>query len=215
MSLANFSDLKAATTRWMARSDVAGDAEDFIMLGEAGLNRELSAVETEATLTGTVDSRVIDITAQQVMRPRALFLNRADLSREIELTLKTDGTFPYSDTSGEPKFWSVDGTNIKFDRPLDQAYTFRFEFSQRFALSDSATTNWLLTNHPDVYLAATLIWGGLFTRNDATGARWAEVLASGVPSVRNAIAEKKRAIATVDPALANIGRRFHYDGIYE
>lgn len=212
MALGTFDDLKAAVTRWSARSDVAGDAEDFIMLGEAGLNRELQAVETEATLTGIIGSRSIDISAHSVVRPRSLFLTYPDIGDEVQLTPKADGTFPYIDDNGEPELWSVDGDNIKFDRPLDQEYSFRFEFSQRFALSDAAPTNWLLTNHPDVYLAAVLIWGGLFTRNDTVGSRWAAVLNTGVPSVRGAIAQKKRALLTVDPALSRMNRRYVYNG---
>ena len=212
MALGTFDDLKVAVTRWSARSDLAGDAEDFILLGEAALNRELQAVETEATLTGTVGSRSIDISAHSVERPRALFLTYPDTGDEVQLTSKTDGTFPYIDDNGEPELWSVDGDNIKFDRPLDQAYSFRFEFSQRFALSDAAPTNWLLTNHPDVYLAAVLIWGGLFTRNDTVGSRWVAVLNTGIPSVRSAIAQKKRALLTVDPALSRMNRRYVYNG---
>lgn len=210
MALANFSDLKAATSRWMARSDVAGDAEDFILLGESALNRELQAIETESTLVGSIGSRSISISALSVLRPRALFLTDPGNGDELELTQKTDGTFPYTDDSDAPEFWSVDGTNIKFDCPLDLAYSFRFEFTQRFALSEAAPTNWLLTNHPDVYLAAVLIWGGLFTRNDATGARWAAVLKTGIPSVRNIIAQKRRGILTVDPAISS--RRSVYTG---
>src|SRR5688500_11524491 len=111
----------------MARTDVATEAEHFIMLGESALTRTIQAVDTDTPQTGVVDSREIDISAHQVMRPRALFLKRAESNREIALTPQTDGTFPYAETSGEPKIWSCDGDEIKFERPLDQAYTFRFE----------------------------------------------------------------------------------------
>lgn len=211
MALANFSDLKTAVARWLARGDLAGEAEDFIMLGEAALNRELSAVETDATLTGTIGSNVIDISALSVETPRSLFLNSG--WGERQLTRKTDGTFPYSETNGEPSYWSVDGTNIKFDRPLDQAYSCRFEFAQRFALSDASPTNWLLTNHPDVYLAAVLVWGGVFTRNPDMEARYGRILALGISAARHAIAQKKRAELTVDAAITRVNpRQPYYDG---
>lgn len=206
MALANFSDLKSSVTRWLARTDLAGDAEDFILLGEATLNRELPAVETEATLTGTVSSREIDISSLSIVEPRNLFLKRAGIG-DILLTQKADGTFPYSDTNAQPRFWSIDGTKIKFDCPLDEAYSFRFEYQERFALSDASPTNWLLTNHPDVYLSAVLIWGGIFTRNDARAATFAETLRVGIPSVRNSIVQKKRAVLSVDAGLQGIGSR--------
>lgn len=211
MAISTYSELQTAVTDWMARSDLSGNAADFIMLGEARLNRELNPVETDATITGTQDSRRIDISAQSCVEPIALFLAETGMD-EVELTRKTDGTFPYLATAGKPSFWAVDGTNIDFDRPLDASYPFRFRFRQRFALSDSATTNWLLANHPDIYLAATLIWGGLFTRSSDIGSTFKAILDEGIPEVRSLIAQSKRGTLTVDAALYDIGRRAYYDG---
>lgn len=211
MALGTFDDLKAAVTRWLARSDLAGDAKDFITLGEAGLNRELPAVETDTTLTGTIGSRVISISSIALVEPRGLFLIDPDTGEESKLTPLTDGTFPYFSENSSPQSWSIDGDNIKFDYPLDQAYQFRFEFQQRFALSVAAPTNWLLTNHPDVYLAAVLVWGGIFTRNSARGTTFAAVLDSALPSVRNIIAQKKRALLRVDNALRDISRMYYHE----
>ena len=200
MAITNYAELKTALTTWMTRGDVASQAADCIALGEAGLNRELSAVEVDATLTGVLDSRSIDISALAMVEPIALFL--AETSRdEVELTPQEDGTFPYRFLSGYPRFWAIDGTNIDFDCPLDQAYPFRFRYRQRFALSDAAPTNWLLTNHPDLYLAATLVWGGVFIQDDPTASRWVSILNSALPSVKNIIAQSKRATLTVDSAL--------------
>lgn len=200
MAITDYAGLKTAVSNWMARSDVSGDAADFITLAEAALNRELDPVETDTTLTGVANSRRIDIASTSCVEPIALFLAEAGCD-EIEITPKVDGTFPYLDSSGKPRYWAVDGTNIDFDRPLDAAYPFRFRLKQRFALSDAATTNWLLTNHPDVYLAASLVWGGLFTQNDPAASRWMTVLSSGIPSVAHTISQSKRALATVDPML--------------
>ena len=119
---------------------------------------------------------------------------------------KADGTFPYTDTPDQPRFWAMDGSNIDFDCPLDTAYTFRFRIRQRYALSDSATTNWLLTNHPDIYIAATLIWGGGYIRDFEYAGIFNTSLAAGIESVKNVIMEQNRAELTVDPALASIGR---------
>lgn len=206
MPLASFDDLKSAVGTWMARGDVAGNAEDFIALGEAGLNRELNPVEIDATLAGAAGSRTIDISSQSMVEPLALFLAQIG-EDEIELTRKQAGTFPFLDLTGKPALWSINGSNIEFDRELDAAYPFRFRFRQRFALSASATTNWLLTNHPDLYLAATLIWGGVFTQDDPTAARWVSIMNTALPSVRHIIAQSNRSTLNVDPALSRIGRR--------
>lgn len=211
MALANLDDLKSAVTKWMARGDVAGSAEEFIALAEAGLNRELAPVETDVALTGTIDSRSIDISGTACVEALALFLERTGRT-EKPLKRKADGTFPYRDELGEPSIWTVDGDNIDFDCKLDQAYSFRFRTRQRFALSDSQPTNWLLTNHPDVYLAATLLWGGVFTRNSPFAATHVSVLDRALPSVRHAIAQRNRGVSGMDPMVATAGRRQCFNG---
>ena len=200
MAITTYSELKSAVTNWMTRGDVASQAAECISLAEAGLNRELSPIETDATLAGVVDSRSIDISALSMVEPIALFLAQSGYD-EVELKPMDDGTFPYVVTSGYPRIWAIDGTNIDFDRPLDTAYPFRFRYRQRFALSDAAPTNWLLTNHPDVYLAATLVWGGVFIQDDPAASRWVSLLNSALPSVRNIIVQSRRGTLSVDPAL--------------
>ncbi len=211
MALSTYAQLQTAVGNWMARGDLSGEAADFITLGEARLNREIPAVETDVTITGTLNSRRIDVSANSVVSPIALFLVEAN-GDEIEIVQRSDGSFPYSSTSDQPRFWAMDGTNIDFDCPLDSAYTFRFRIRQRFSLSDASPTNWLLTNHPDIYLAATLMWGGVFTQDSTYGTTFLQVLKEGVPQVQNIIAEQSRGILTVDPALSQFGRGAYYDG---
>jgi hypothetical protein len=205
MALSTYSELKTFLQDMMARSDLSGNVADFITLAEARLNREIPAVETDVTLTGTADNRRISVSANSVVSPIALFLVDTD-GDEIELTQKSDGSFPYTDTSDQPKFWAMDGTNIDFDCPLDEAYTFRFRIRQRYVLSDSATTNWLLTYHPDIYVAAALIWGGGYTKDFEYAGIFNSSLLAGIESVKNIIAEQSRGVLTVDPALTSMGR---------
>lgn len=213
MALGTYSDLLASVGDWMARLDLLGNAPDFIALAEARLNRELNPVEVETVITGTIDSRSIDISALGVEEPIALFLSRPNLN-EAELTQKAAGTFPIVAVSGMPRYWDREQETIGFDRPLNDAYPFRFRYSQYFRLSNTVPTNWLLTNHPDVYLAASLVWGGLYIQNNQYAAQFQAVLNSGLPEVRHMIAQSKRAILTVDPMLQRIGQplRGYYNG---
>lgn len=211
MALSNYTDLQASALDWMERAGVARDVAacpDWITLAEARLNRELGAVETDTTITGTVGSRTIDISSIAMVQPIALFL--AQVGRdEVLLTPKADGTFPYLTSSGVPKYWAIDGQAVDFDRPLDQAYPFRIRYRERFNLAQSST-NWLLTSNPDLYLAAVLMWGAGYNEDWSNGTVWKTILDEGIPSVKNLIAQNKRAVATVDPALARIGRRFRF-----
>ena len=208
MAIANYTDLKTKVASWLRRSGnstYVSEVPDIVTLAEARLNRELGAVEEDTTLTGTLNSRRIDISAVSVVEPIALFLAESGRD-EREVKFKADGTFPYLNTAGRPSFAAIDGTNIDFDRPLDAAYPFRFRYREKFNLSDSATTNWLLTNHPDVYLAACLLWGCTYLQSFQPALAYKSVLDEGIPSVKNIIAQSKRGVLTVDPALTQSTR---------
>jgi hypothetical protein len=211
MTITNYTELQQAVSDWMARGDVSGNAADFISLAEARLNRELNPVETDVALVGVISSRTIDISSIAMVKPIALFI--AETGGERPLLMRANGTFPYIDSEGKPSIWSIDGSTIAFDRPCDQAYSFRSRYQERFALSGSVTTNSLLTLHPDVYLAATLMWGGVFTQDGAYAAGFKTLLDEAIPSIRSNMAQGRRGLLMVDPGLvaANRSDRWYFD----
>ena len=211
MALDTYANLKTAVADWMHRSDITGNVEDWITLAEARLNRELNPVEEEVTLTGTQGSRTIDVSSYSIVEPLRLYWQETSSGDEIKLTKKD--SFPYYSTAGKPSLWMYDSDDeeINFDVPLDSAYSFRFQFRERFTLSDTATTNWLLTNYPDVYLAACCVWGNVYQQKPETAVTFEAVLRDGIPSVRNIIAQQNRAIAGVDPMLRRVGTYPYYD----
>ncbi len=210
MALANYTDLQASVIKWMTRTgdtDFVADLPDMIALAEARLNRELGVVETDAALVGVIGNRRIDISSLSVVRAIALFYVDGS-GNETPIQKQEDGTYGYSGSAGFPTIWSQDGTNIDFNCPLDAAYNFRFRYRQKFNLATSPT-NWLLTNHPDVYLAAALIWGAGYNEEFNEYGFWKMTLDEGIPSVRNLIKQSNRGTLRVDPALQ--ARRHHFD----
>lgn len=204
MAISTYSELKTAIADWMARSDVSGSAADFITLGEARLNRLLEVVATTATLTGVVDSLAVSVSALSIVDPVNLYVT--DNGREYFVTPRALGSFTIEETSGLPSMWAIEGTTITFDRACGQAYSFRFVYQGRFALSDAAPTNEFLTNNPDLYMAASIVWGAVYTKDMQGGAMWKGMLDEFTAEVRNNISQKKRSQLTIDPALGIIGR---------
>lgn len=194
-----------AVSDWMARSDLSGSAAEFIRLGELGLNRELRGGELDTILTGVVSSDQIDISNLNAVTPVALFLRETGCS-ERELLPRSEGTFEYTDSTGCPCIWAIDQRAIQFDRPLDQAYPFRFRYRERFELSDTVQTNWLIREHADLYLAASLVWGSLYIQDATKLGTWPTVLAAGLKSVKHTIAQNRRGELTLDPALTRTTR---------
>jgi hypothetical protein len=181
---------------------------DIVTLAESGLNRELGPVETNQALTGVVDSRALDVSAYSIVEPIALFIADAGSEDETLVQQQPPASMAYADSSGRPSQWCMDTTSsIKLDRPCGAAYAFRFRYRQRFALSDSVTTNWLLLNHPDIYFAACMMWGATYPQDTQKGFAWNSLLEREIPRLRNTLSKQRRGTSRVDPALARIGHR--------
>jgi len=209
--ITDYTSLKDALAAFQDRSDVPAD--QAIQLAEARLNRILKVVEINSTLTGVASSREIDVSTLNVISPVSLFLNDTNTRREYELVPKPDGQFAYGETTGFPSTWAYANDTITFDVPLDQAYTFRFHHTGRFALSDANPTNELLTNNPDIYLCAAIVWGGLFVADDAAVSRYAQPLQAFISEQKLIEEQARRGKLTVDPALST-HRGYSYRGFY-
>lgn len=199
MAISTYAELQAAIADWMARSDLAAKAPDCIALGEARLNRILEVVATSATLTATISSNTIDISALSMVEPTALFLTDGAEEREVEQ--QPYGSFTILTEEGFPHAWAIKGSTIVFDRPCISAYSARFVYQGRFALSDAAPTNEFLTNSPDLYLAASIVWGNVYVKDMPAAAMWKDMLSEFEAQVKSNNAQKKRGTLRVDSAV--------------
>src|ERR1043165_975459 len=156
MSISNYSELKTAIANWLDDTNLSSRIVEFVTLAEGRLTRDLSQSRqswSNTSLTGVVDSRSVALPSDYV-EGQSLFLV---LSGEyIELRQFINGTEELRTSSGQPCAWSINGTNVDFDRPCDSAYTFSFRYRAKFSLSDGSPTNWLLTAYPDIYLSACM-----------------------------------------------------------
>lgn len=216
MAISNYADLINAIRSFPDRPDLEdADVEIMVQLAEARLNRLIPSVETEAELSGTVGQRTISLSALSIVKPIALKLVQTDDGDERDVIIKPYGEIDYSDDAGEPDFCEMVGTNVRFDRPLDEAYDFRFIYQGRFALSDAAPTNKLLTEQPDVYLAAGIVWGGIYTQDEAS-VSLKGLLDEFVSETQNQLSQAKRTELTPAPMYSALGRgrgRGVYDGV--
>jgi len=89
-------------------------------------------------------------------------LTAADFNRRLSVRqMETKG----SDTSGQPRAYSIEGTNFRFSPAPDSTYTARLTYYKAFdAIDSTTTTNHIITNHPDIYLYGSLYFGSTFLR---------------------------------------------------
>lgn len=210
MTIATYSDLKTTTLEWQERTGdtaLTSRAADLISLAEAGLNRDLPLrmMRVNTTLTATASSRTIALPTDFAEPVR---LRNTTSGYEGDLKPADADSIDYSPNTGTPREWCINESNIDFEVLADTAYTFQFRYRKKFALSDSAPTNWLLTNAPDLYLFETLKHAGIFTKDPEYAAALGQLAAQARVSVKRLDA-RSQSVATlsVDPALLAAGRR--------
>jgi hypothetical protein len=162
MSIASYADLKSAITNWMARTDLAGDADTFIDLAEARLNAEVRTREQETTATITLTSGSGDLPADY-LEWRTVRLNSSPkivlhpMSAERLLA-------NYAEESGIGGHFAIQGDKILV-RPVPSNSVEMVYYAKHPALSDSTTTNDILTRYPTLYLMASLYEAATYVKD--------------------------------------------------
>lgn len=186
MALTTYSELQASLASWLNRTDLTDQIKDFITLAEARFNREIRHWRMEVTAGGTIDARrttlpsdwveTVSLTVDTARGPRKL----APVSVSEMLDLRFDD----DNTAGEPAYFHhIAGQQEVFPTP-DASYTSTLHYVEKIpALSDSNTTNWLLTHHPDAYLYGALVASAPFLGEDERAQTWAAFATAAVNAV--------------------------------
>ena len=176
MSIATYAELKSSIADWMKRSDLTSVIPDFITLAEADMLHRLRLLEFETAGSVTLTSGVATI-------PTGLLSIRSiSLSGEKQLRYLAPESFDQhlADTeAADAIFYTLTGTSIKVS-PADSG-TLDIKYTAKFTpLSDSNTTNAVLTNWPTAYLFGALAYGDLHIRKDPTANKAVFEAAMGV-----------------------------------
>lgn len=193
MALTNYSELKSTIADFLNRDDLTSVVPTFIALAEAQMNRDLRHWKMEQRATGTLNSEYS--------------LLPTDWLETIQVHVTGDGTYPVqlasrdsiadrrsanNDTSGRPRYYSHADSSIELYPSPDSDYVIELLYYQKLdALGDSAPSNWLLIEAPDVYLYASLIHSSPYLQEDARAATWAQLYGAAVQKLNDA-SEKSR-----------------------
>ena len=143
-------------------------APDLIDLVEAQFNRDLKhrsmETTTDLTLTGGVQTVALP---SDFIEARSAVLQTTPLVVMTFVTPTTLDTNFGSGSSGIPSEFAIIGNNMKVGQIPDSGYAVELTYYQQIpALSDSNTTNWLLTAHPDIYLYGSLLQAAPYMSDD-------------------------------------------------
>ncbi len=137
------------------------------------------------------------------IEPIALYFNISGESR-TSLTYCLPQQLPVNTTSsGRPRYWAVNGSEIEFDIPADQEYAMTLRMLKRFYLSDTNTTNWLLQNFPNAYFYGALLQSIAFTRdvNPTTMQVWQRMYDRAISAAKK-VAGRAKSLAPLRTEIA-------------
>ena len=170
MAITNYTELQTAVSAWSHRT--VTEVVDFIALAERRINSKLNSrmAEVESTLTATVNSRYIALPA--------LFVFPLSLWRDYPIGTRSEIIYATAEVMGStvnsvgfPDFYTIDGSNIAFEMPNIEAFSYIFRYKKLYNIA-STSTNDILTNYPDVYLFGSLVEASMFARDFDMVNRW-------------------------------------------
>ena len=151
MSLQNYAELKTAINDWTDDGSEASDfADTYIDLCEAMFNQEIRVRDMETSSALTLDaSGEADVPADFLEMRRVADVSSPGRSLEYLTPDVMRDYFPILE-SGTPTSYTIEAGKIRV-RPAGAVTIYYYQTIP--ALSDSQTTNWLLTKSPMLFLA--------------------------------------------------------------
>ena len=182
MSLANYSDLVASVANWMNRTDLGSVIPDFVTIAESRIARDLRLRKqiTSGTLTTSTSTRAVTLPSGFLEFSSITIDGTPDTIIQVVSTEHLDAKYPESGYSGKPIVCAIEGDSALFGPTPDAAYTVNIDYYARFPGLQANSTNWLMTNHPNVYLSACMAQGALFTLDKTGAAEWNAVYKSEI-----------------------------------
>lgn len=175
-----FATLKTDVADYLHRTDLTAKMAGFIALAEASIFRELPnikamAISVAGTTTGEYGTLPTDFGS--VVR-----VTITANSSEWSLDYKAQDYTPTG--QAYPEQYALENNKLRiWGSSTGQAYTLYY-IPNLAALSDSNTTNWLLTNAPDLYLYATALEAAKHIKDTNEIQLLAPMVAGLVDSVR-------------------------------
>jgi hypothetical protein len=168
MAITVYSELQQSIKDWLNRADLDAKVPDFITLAEATLNKVIrsnrmvntaplsfaggaqnAAIPNDCLEAIYVQGATPDLAMEQVSVQQLIMLRRNRLR-----------------ASGTPRFYALIGRNIEVSPPPVTGVTLNLTYYQQIPALSTASTNWLLTYQPDVYLYTALYHAMPYLQDD-------------------------------------------------
>jgi hypothetical protein len=173
MALDTYTTLQASIADWLNRSDLTAVIPDFVRLAEARIRREAQVKDvTREAITLSASPTTLPTTVKHL---RSIYLNAGTGKKYPLVIMSPERLQTVADqypASGTPLYAAVLDTELLLVPAPDTSYAAQIVYEQEWVPLASNPTNWLLTNHPDLYLYGALAEAGPYLKNDERVPIW-------------------------------------------
>jgi len=185
MAITTYSELKTSVADFLNRDDLTSVIADFIALGEAQMNRDIRHYSMIKRSVAEIDTRYSSLPSD-FLEPIRLHIDDSYQTR-LELTSLDDMLQLRNNTAnatGKPQYYAIVGDSIEVYPTPDADYNTELMYYAKIdALSDSNTSNWVLSSHPDAYLYGSLMQSAPYLKDDNRLTVWASLYAGIISSI--------------------------------
>ena len=169
-----YAGLHASIAAYLKRSDLTSQIPDFIVLAEARIARDLRirSQVTSTTLTTVAGQQWVALPTGWLEFENVTVSGNPDQQLNYVNIQHLDTKYPGNSTTGLPAVYSIEGQQILFGPTPDTAYTVPVLYYKRYDPLATTPTNWLLANHPSIYLYAALAEAAPFLYEDDRAPFW-------------------------------------------
>lgn len=189
-----YATLKTEVASFFNRNDLTSDIDSFIDLCEAEMQRELKILEFETTGTVTVTNGTGTLPTGFLGARHVSW----EASPERPLTYVTPDKLETVNAMDPSyvNYYTITGSSIKTAN--DSSGALNLTYMARFTpLSDSNTTNAIITNHPGAYTFGTLKYAAIWAKDAEAAMGYDSMFKGEIASIIRDDRERKYAGASL------------------
>jgi len=163
-----YSELKTKIASYLNRSDLTSELDGFIDQTEAELNRRLRTSDMVKRATATADGQYLSLPTDW-LEAINIEITSNNFRPLMQQTIESLDLYRKSNNnrSGQPMYFSIVDNTLELAPTPDQSYTLQLTYYEKIsALSDNNTSNFISTNHSDLYLYGALKHASIFLMED-------------------------------------------------
>lgn len=175
MAISTYSDLQNAIADYLNRADLTSVIPTFISLAEAKLNRELRTRDMLIRSSATTANEYVAVPTD-FLENYSLELDMANLGPQPPLNYigpLEAKVLKANEITGNVRYYTIiDGAFELIPAPQGNTAVILTYYQKIPTLSNTQTTNWLLTKSPDLYLYSSLLEAMPYLKDEQRIAVW-------------------------------------------